>query len=136
MSDSDRRLDRSPYADQALEKFLNRLRLEGGLFAIVLADEEGRLAATSAEGCTEQELATLAALSGDLQSRLQRWPSLRPLERFQLLAQSGRRLTATCFTTGDAWLTLLIVGDHPVSEALFERAQAGILRILTTTQAR
>ena len=131
----DRRLDRSLFADLALEKFLARVREDLGLRALVLADETGQLLAGCPAEAGEQALSALGALSADLRSRLEPWPELAPLSRLSLKSDRGATLLTASLDHNGNRLGLILVGLEEVPAEAFDRIEAGVRRILETARA-
>lgn len=122
-------MERSPFVDQALEKFLNRLRVDFELTALALADENGLLLAASGPMQSELGLSGLGALGADVRFRLKGWPGLSLPARVTVEAPAGEKLVITFIAFGPTRLSLCLLGPA-VPDPLIVRAREGVTRIL------
>lgn len=133
---SDRRKDRSTYADEALEKFLDTVRRDNDFLALVLADPHGHLIATSAADFSESSLAALGTISADLQARFTASDQVltQPIE-FQIERAGTENAVAHVFPADGTVLILTIVGKCVVFADQLDRVREGICRILALRRA-
>ncbi len=125
----ERRKDRSPYADEAVGKFLAAVRRDNRLDALLVVDGGGYLVAASAQGFSESSLEALAAFGAELGTRVTESADVEPVQVF-LSEDDGGEAKVRVHVLGDLGLTLVLVGEGGVSEDQRERIRAGVQRIL------
>ncbi len=126
---AERRKDRSPYGDEAVGKFLDTVRLDCGLDALVVADAGGYLVAASSDTLSDAALAALGSFGADVKSRLM--PPAREAP-FGLPPSVDERGAAAVrvYALTPLELILVVLGETDIGETQVSRIRSGIQRIL------